>query len=632
MVLLIVWAGTQVRGQAEMPAALALPDSLRENANSVVLSYDLDYHVTSLRTATIRERRTITLLNGKHDRENVVAAYYDGESKITTFDVLATDLFGGEIFRARKSDITDERITAEGSFVDDRWVRYTKVPCTKYPCTITTEVERKVTDFAAMAFPHWNPVHRDQSLVTATFTARVPAEIPLLYTGYLVPEPQTTGEGQDRVYRWKLQNIPAQPSEALSPQPTETLPFVRVSLGDFEIDGYRGSFGDWERFGSFIGTIMAGRDELPARLSAEVHAEVEGATSDREKIDRLYRFMQDRCRYVSVQLGIGGWQPFSAAYVEENRYGDCKALSNYMGAMLKEVGIASYPVLIHSSEVPYYAIREDFATSAFNHMVLYVPSEDMYLECTSKHAPTGYLSESTLDRGVLWITPEGGVMARTPALVPAEHGHLRSVTQVLKEDNNVDFVLNATYFGAEQELFRGLAAYFGSPQDRLDWLHKNSFLPDVSGSDFQYTVAGEAPEVSMSYTTRLNNRLRKMGSRRFLMLNPQPYNWIPEVQEERSLPVDFRTTRFLVDTVRVNYEENLEIESGLIREPLVFEHQVGKYRAEMRRTEEGLLWIRTLLLRPVRLPAEDYGSFRQFFVDVAKAESLQLVLRERRTK
>ncbi len=630
---LLLLAGTRVQGQVpEALRALAAPDSLRANANSVVVSYDYEYTATSDRTALLRYRHVVTLLNAKDYSEKVYDFYTD-DTKITTFEVATYDAFGRETFKARKSDITDRPHSDETSFLDDRWVKYTKAPCSSFPCTIVMEVEKKLSDFAATTgFPHWAPVDRDQSLIEANLTVHMPTGSDLLYEEHLVEGATITSAGDGTTYHWKLENLAAQSAEPLAPSPSETLPYVRTEPAAFRIDGYAGSYRSWQDFGKFMASIMAGRDELPAPLAVEVRETVAGAANEREKIDLLYHLLQERCRYVSIQLGIGGWQPFSAAYVEENRFGDCKALSNYMGAMLREVGIASYPVLIRWDEEPYYSPHESFASSSFNHVVLYVPSQDMYLECTSKYAPTGYLGEDKQDRNVLWITPEGGKLSRTPALIPSEHGHIRTVSLALQDNDQVAFSQQAEYFGAAQELFRSLGAHIGARQDQLDWLHRNAFLPDVSGSEYRYAVASDRPEVSIAYSTVLNNRVRKLGSRRFFSLNPNPIDWIPERDDDRRLPVRYESSRFYVDTVQVTYPAGLEIESGLAGEPIEYTHAAGEYRAEMQVHDGDIYWIRTLKLKPVNLPANEYQGFYQFFADVAKAEHLQLVFRERRTK
>src|SRR5690606_2173354 len=142
-------------------------------------------------------------------------------------------------------------------------------------------------------------------------------------------------------------------SEPYCPAASELLPTIMVSPSLFEAESYTGSMSSWNDFGIFMNMLYQGRDELTPIMKANVGELTANAKTDREKIDALYRYMQKNMRYVSVQLGIGGWQPFDAKYVEANKYGDCKALSNFMKALLKEVGIPAYPVLIYNGEKPF---------------------------------------------------------------------------------------------------------------------------------------------------------------------------------------------------------------------------------------------------------------------------------------
>ncbi|MEL6276601.1 MAG: DUF3857 domain-containing protein, partial [Bacteroidota bacterium] len=447
-----------------------------------------------------------------------------------------------------------------GQFYVDSRVKTITLEHASLPFTVVFEYELKLNDFGMIRFPRWVPRGFEQSCQQASFTAVVPNDNELLYDVHELDEPVVKRDDKVTTYRWAVENLPAIKWEPFRPVFAKVLPNVQAQLRRFKIsDKHVGSYGSWKDFGQLIVELCKDRDELPASLKAEINQLVAGVDSEAEKIDLLYRFMQERMRYVGVQLGIGGWQPFSAAYVEKNRFGDCKALSNYMGAILKEVGITSYPVLIYSGNRPFDTAREEFPTCVFNHMILYVPSEDTYLECTSSNAPTGYLSESTLDRNVLLITPEGGQLARTPALEPSEHGHLRRIDLTISEDGSADLAIQSRHYGGEQEYFR--AVYHNlSPKEQKEWLHKYNFLPDVSGENYQLLVSKEKPEVALTYSTHLDRYARKMGKRMFVPINKLfAYDDIPPKIEDRKLPVVFKECRFFVDSIYLQLPENLTV-------------------------------------------------------------------------
>ncbi|TXF87823.1 DUF3857 domain-containing protein [Neolewinella aurantiaca] len=631
--ILLVFLSFNLGAQDVDYSAFTIPPELKEGASSVVRLRDITYEVHSTNKATRTERKVVTILNDQHQHENRMVMHYDKDTDVVTFKATLYDAYGDKVKTAKKSDIEDFLYISSGQFYEDNRVMTTVIEDLSYPYTVEFEYKSVVKDFSMVAgFPNWQPLGFNQSVERASFEAIVPADNELLYYQNELPEPETSSSAKGKVYRWEVSGLTARKYETDAPPASKTMPYLRTGLRAFSIGDYHGTYDSWQSFGAFIGGLMDGRDELPGELVTLVHESTNGISSEREKIEQLYRLLQERTRYVGVQLGVGGWQPFSAGYVEENRFGDCKALSNYMGAMLKEVGIESYPVLVYAGETPYFPVDENFTTSAFNHMILYVPSEDMYLECTSSDAPPGYLGDGTDDRNVLHITPEGGKLARTPALKTADNGHLRTITIAVKNSGSADVRLDAGYYGASHDLLRYYASNELDEKKLREGLQRNDVLPDVNGQDFSLSCNPDLPVAELRYTTEVPGYVRKLGKRMFVPLNKfYAYDYVPDKLTERKFPIVSNIARFYVDTVHLNFPDELEVES-LGDEETTIRHAAGEYRAQVVSAPGSITWIRTLKLLPVDLPASGYEEYRQFFVDVRKAEKRQVVLRTKRTK
>lgn len=172
----------------------------------------------------------------------------------------------------------------------------------------------------------------------------------------------------------------------------------------------------WQKYGEWQYQLLNGRDLLTEPFRAKLHELTASCTTDRDKVKAIYDYLAKTTRYVSIQLGIGGLQPIAAADVCRTGFGDCKGLSNYTRAMLKELGIAStYTVISTTNE----RLLPDFSSAnQMNHVILQVPlpQDTLWLECTNPSLPFGYVHQDIAGHDALLIEPTGGQMYRLPPI------------------------------------------------------------------------------------------------------------------------------------------------------------------------------------------------------------------------
>jgi transglutaminase-like putative cysteine protease len=109
-------------------------------------------------------------------------------------------------------------------------------------------------------------------------------------------------------------------------------------------------FSSWREVSARVWPLFETASELPrdSPLREEI-ARIAASTKDPvQRAEAALRLVQDRIRYVYVGLNGGNMLPATIAETWSRRFGDCKAKTVLLMAMLRELGISAEPQLVHS--------------------------------------------------------------------------------------------------------------------------------------------------------------------------------------------------------------------------------------------------------------------------------------------
>ena len=608
----------------------ALPTSLVE-APAVVRLSSTTFDVDREDRARLSVRRAVTIYGPAGRGFGQLRVYYDPYRDIKRLTGCIRDASGEVVQKLERSDVEDYA-AASSNLYDGYRVRVAQLHSGRYPYTVefAYELERD----GLVGWPSWYPQQPGEEtfpVERAAFEVSVPDGMPVRYAlRDFDGEPVVEQEKGRKRLAWHAAMLPGRDEEPLAPSSSDVLPHVDVATGPFAFDGEPGDMSSWSGFAEWYGELNRGRDELPDAAKAEV-ARVTAGLTDRRAIARaVYEHLQQTTRYVSVQLGLGGWQTIPAAAVFETRYGDCKALTNYLGAMLGEAGVPSHPVLIRAG-ASRLDLDPEFPDNVFNHVILYVPLEDeaplgegeaIWLEATSQTAPFGVLGSFTEDRYGLLVTLDGGRLVRTPGAEPEAALRTRHADVDLQRGGGATASLRSTYRGGRASRFRATLEGLG-PKEQVEWAESEVGMPGLQPTAFVVDLESESPAWGADLAVR---RFATRAGTRLLL---RPAFWaeaawsLPELPSRQSpvvLPIGAE-----VDTARTVLPTGFAVEG--VPGPLVIETPFARYTREVDVQPDGALrWARRLDILRAQLEAEEYDAVRRFFDAVVRADAEVAVL------
>ncbi|QES90196.1 DUF3857 domain-containing protein [Rhizosphaericola mali] len=615
-----------IRAQKPYDTSLII-DSLKTNADAVKRLDEMKIIVKSPNEAVIKQKYAITILNENGADQAILVVPYDKKNVIEDINGTLWDEKGEKIKSLKKKDISDKPTSGDENLMMDTRFKLINFYYSKYPYTVEYEVETTIKSL--FFIPNWDPIDDyRESMEKGALSIEVPNDYNLrclpLNMSQVIPQ---TIKGKTTTYVWNIQNFKAIEFEKFAPIGIHNiLPKVIISPSKFSFDQYTGDMSTWKDFGQFSYQLYEGRNTLPPNVVAEVHSLTDGL-SNTEKIRKLYQYLQQNYRYISVQLGIGGWQPFDANFVAKNKYGDCKALSNYMYSLLKEASINSYPVLIKAGERNTDYLLPSFSSNFFNHVILCVPQEkdSIWLECTSQTLPMNYLSSFTANRKALMITPNGGIIVETPKLTYKQNGQIREASIQMDVDGNLKGTIHTNYTGQQQESIFSML-HEGSSDDLKKYLNRLFDLPTYEVTSHKYVENMKSiPQIEEDLDVVASNYATVMGKR--IVIVPNLFN----LSQEKLPKYEVRKTS---EVFTFPFEDidsvNISVPSGYIVEalpkPVIIMTKFGRYSAMSEVKDGKIIFKRKQERYAGEFAPTEYNDMIQYFEKVYEADRKKIVL------
>jgi hypothetical protein len=567
----------------------------------------------------------IRINSSKGDDFAKINIYYSNDNPISDFDAWIEDANGNKIRNIEKREIIDKNDINDNNLFDDNCSRSFELKSSTYPYVIKYKYTIKKKEFLWIC--GWSPVYNHKiPTLNSTLTLNVPKDYRIEKYERMVNKPTIDSSGKTMTYIWKEKYDKLIKTEMWSPPERELIPFVWVVPIEFKY-GIEGNQKDWTSYGNWEYNLNKGLDNLPENEIKKVQTLTAGISDKKEIIKRLYQYMQDNTRYISVAIGIGGLKSYSAEDVCNKKYGDCKALSNYMKALLKAANIPAYCTEIYAdASVNPYKIIPDFVAHQTNHVILMVPldKDTVWLECTSKTTPAGYMGTFTQDRYALIYNESKSGLIKTPALTLANCFTLSRKTLTVDTANGVTVNVSDIYTGSKYELYSNLASQL-SKDDMNKALYSD--LPyenfELKGWDIT-DMQRDSAIIKLNYCLLLKDNLVKSGNYWSFSLEGLKLPQF-EVPPKRTLPV------------RIAYPINF-IDSSIITIPAGFtspkpppvkiESVFGRLSISYVINKNTIEVYRFFLLKPGEIATNDYTAFYKFISTCAGKANAQINLKK----
>ena len=626
-----------------MHALVNVPLPAHDDKTDAVMLYS-EYIFTVQPNGKIKrmERAAYKILRVGGKTYGVVTADFDADTRITAMRGWCIPAQGKD-YEVKEKDALERSLNIAGGELSDVRLKILQIPAADVGNIVGYEVEQEVRPYVLQE--EWlfqQPI----PTVEARYTLQLPPgwEYKTSWVNHAEIAPASIGNNQ---WQWMVKNVPAVKIEREMPPwrgVAEQMILAMFPPGGPQNKGFQ----SWDDMGVWQAGLARGRRDVSPEIKQKVAALTASATTPLEKMRAIAAFAQREIRYVALELGIGGYQPHPAPQIFAHRYGDCKDKATLVSAMLSEIGVESYYVVINSergavtsSTPPQFGI--------FDHVILAIklpagvsdPSLVAFLndsklgkllifDPTDEMNPFGQLRGALQANYGLLVTPTGGELVELPQL-PATLNATERIAK-LKLDNK------GTLSGDIQEIRRGDPAVYqryalqgvSQARDRIKPIEAS--LANSLGT-FQITKAsiGNLEQNNLpfvyEYSVVAENYAKSAGD--LLLVRPRVIGYdsqnIMETKEARKYPVEFPGPWRNTDTFEIALPAGYEVDD--LPPAVNADYSFASYHSKAEVSGKTLKYTRTFEIKELSVPVSKADELKMFYREIGNDERNTAVLK-----
>jgi hypothetical protein len=406
-------------------------------------------------------------------------------------------------------------------------------------------------------------------------------------------------------------------------------------------------FSTWREMGSWYAGLTLGRRESSPEIKQKASELVSHSTTPLDKMRRISQFVQHDIRYVAIELGIGGYQPHAATDIFTHRYGDCKDKVTLMAAMLHEIGVDSFYVLINSERGS--VTPEMPASSNFDHAILAIRIPDgvpegtlgpliqhsrwgkvLFFDPTDELTPFGQISGALQANYGLVVTPDGGELLEVPRQPSATNSIRRTGILTLDTNGNIRGDVEEQRLGDRAWSERWTLRTVTNDKDRIKPIESilssslsnfavlKASVVNLSQSDqpFGFRYSFEAANYAKNAGGMLLVRPRILGEKASALL---------ETKEPRQFPIEFQGPVLDTDDFEITLPAGYVVDD--IPPPVDADFGFASYHSRTEVKGNVLAYKRSFEIKQLSVPVSRAQELKKFYRIIAGDERNTAILK-----